>query len=104
MFSIGSHIDWQRDSLGATPVKDVARVLRVVATYPDQTDVATLPRDGKTHPVAVLNMDLLRDLAESVDPVSVIRRVHYCLITKRRIELVGDEVPRVLVDEIPPSA
>ncbi|KAL1686990.1 hypothetical protein GGG16DRAFT_63130 [Schizophyllum commune] len=94
----------ERVSLGGTPVQDVARVLRVVATYPDQTDVATIPQDGQTHPVAVLNIDLLRDLAESVNPVSVIRRVHYCLITKRRIEQVGDEVPRVLVDEIPPSA
>ncbi|KAL1701726.1 hypothetical protein EV121DRAFT_211512 [Schizophyllum commune] len=78
-------------------------VLRVVATFPDETDVSAIPVDGLPFPVGSLNLKLLQDVSQQVTYLGVLRRLHHPLITKRTIELVGDEVPRVWTDETPPS-
>ncbi|KAL1719894.1 hypothetical protein EV715DRAFT_198037 [Schizophyllum commune] len=98
----GSSADQRRQLSGLATSLDGAGtpfVLRVVATFPEQTDIGTIPQDGQPYPVGVLNLKLLQDVSERVTYRSVLRRLHHPLITRRRIKLVGHEVPRVWTDD-----
>ncbi|KAI5891691.1 uncharacterized protein SCHCODRAFT_02506736 [Schizophyllum commune H4-8] len=97
-----SSADQQRQLSGLATFLDGAGtpfVLRVVATFPEQTDIGAIPPDGQPYPVAMLNLKLLQDVSQRVTYLSVLRRLHHPLITRRRIKLVGHEVPRVWTDE-----
>ncbi|KAL1671929.1 hypothetical protein EV122DRAFT_295206 [Schizophyllum commune] len=97
-----SSTDQQRQLSGLATSLDGAGtpfVLRVVATFPEQTDIGTIPQDGQPYPVGMLNLKLLQDVSERVTYRSVLRRLHHPLITRRRIKLVGHEVPRVWTDD-----
>ncbi|KAL1688149.1 hypothetical protein GGG16DRAFT_104586 [Schizophyllum commune] len=98
----GSSADQQHQLSGlATSLDGVGTpfVLRVVATFPDRTDIGTIPQDGQPYPVGMLNLKLLQDVSERVTYRSVLRRLHHPLITRRRVKMVGYEVPRVWTDD-----
>ncbi|KAI5891690.1 uncharacterized protein SCHCODRAFT_02668998 [Schizophyllum commune H4-8] len=99
----GSPADQQHQLSSLATSAGAPLVLRVVATFPDETDVSAIPEDGLPFPVGTLNLKLLQDVSQRVTYRGVLRRLHHPLITKRRIELVGNAVPRVWTDKTPPS-
>ena len=65
-------------------------MLRAFATFPEATEVGTLPEDPSSEPRAILRMDVLQKVSESVPWKATRSRILAALIDHRKQLMVGD--------------
>ncbi|KAI5891692.1 uncharacterized protein SCHCODRAFT_02669000 [Schizophyllum commune H4-8] len=66
------------------------RMLRAFATFPEATEIGALPEDFSSDPRAVLRMDVLQKLSESIPWKASRSRIYAALIDRRKQLMVGD--------------
>ncbi|KAL1756931.1 hypothetical protein FB107DRAFT_289707 [Schizophyllum commune] len=66
------------------------RMLRAFATFPEATEVGALPEDPSSEPRAILRMDVLQKISESVPWKATRSRILAALIGRRKQLMVGD--------------
>ena len=65
-------------------------MLRAFATFPEATEVSALPEDPSSEPRAILRMDVLQKVSESVPWKATRSRILAALIDRRKQLMVGD--------------
>ena len=77
-------------------------MLRAFATFPEATEVSALPEDPSSEPRAILRMDVLQKVSESVPWKATRSRFFAALIGRRKQLMVGDasiQVDSECIDE-----
>ena len=65
-------------------------MLRAFATFPEATEVGALSEDPSSEPTAILRMDVLQKVSESVPWKAIRSRILAALIDRRKQLMVGD--------------